>query len=252
MALDKKDILESGLLELYAIGALKQEDINLVEKALVDFPELKDELSKIEASLESYARLNAVKPSPAVKTDLLNKLGPDGVRIKPDTGNRSGMKTVSIILLLAAAIVSIYFGTRYNSLQESSNKAIAECDSTKVELQNRITRLEEILSANSRIIPINATEKYPQTQLYFHLDDVAQTNYIQIKQLPEISDDQRFQLWSLKSDQDPIPMELFAGTEDIIIPVSYISETNAYAITIESAEGAEVPDLDNLIGVFSI
>lgn len=62
-----EQILASGLLELYVIGDLSDQDSSLVEAKLIEFPALKKELHNIELSLEQYAFANAVEPDPTLK-----------------------------------------------------------------------------------------------------------------------------------------------------------------------------------------
>ena len=155
--------------------------------------------------------------------------------------------------LLAILIVSwTYYYKDHKSWKAEQSALIENCDTLANNLRSQIANLESLLSRDSRIIPVSPTDNYPETELYFHLNDNEQRNFIQIKNLPPLASNESFQLWSLKSDQAPIPLDVFEGEEDIYIPVSYVDATNAYAITIEARGGAESPNLEKLIGVFNI
>lgn len=60
------EIRESGILEMYVIGAATENECDWVEQAMADHPELKQELYEIELSLESYAKMYAVQPPDAL------------------------------------------------------------------------------------------------------------------------------------------------------------------------------------------
>lgn len=60
------EIRDSGLLEMYAIGAATDDECDKIERAIANHPELKQELHDIELSLESYAKAQAVKPPDAL------------------------------------------------------------------------------------------------------------------------------------------------------------------------------------------
>ena len=62
-----EEIIESGLLELYVVGDLSDQESTMIEAKLLEFPVLKKELLAIEESLEQYAFANAVDPDPTLK-----------------------------------------------------------------------------------------------------------------------------------------------------------------------------------------
>jgi mannose-6-phosphate isomerase-like protein (cupin superfamily) len=65
------EFIESGILELYVMGAASSEDVLTVEKMAAMHPEVKKELEQISLSLESYAQSHAVKPRASVKALLM-------------------------------------------------------------------------------------------------------------------------------------------------------------------------------------
>jgi len=256
MPLSEKNILESGLLDLYAIGSLGEDDRALIEEARDRYTALRHELHRIESALQKYARLHALPVDPAVKTALFEQL--DDPANRPVTGGKGkggGFRWrggVIILLLAGLAWQWLSYNKSINRLSEGFASSIDSCDNIRTGLEERITRLEQVLSAQSRIIPVVPTDNYPETDLYFHLGEQDSTNFLQIKNLPDLADNESFQLWSLKSDSDPIPLDVFQGSEGILIPVEFVEASNAYAITIEARGGAQQPNLEKLIGVFNI
>lgn len=63
--------LESGILELYVMGAATPDERREVEEMAAAHHEVREELDAISQSLEQYAQANAVKPHPTVKYLLL-------------------------------------------------------------------------------------------------------------------------------------------------------------------------------------
>ncbi len=68
------EILESGLLELYALGSLEVPEVRIVEDALSGDPLLVQELWRIEDTLLSFAQANAIEPNPTIKALLIAKI----------------------------------------------------------------------------------------------------------------------------------------------------------------------------------
>jgi len=72
--MDRDEILNSGLLELYSLGCLAPDETQLVETALSQDPLLAQDLQQIEETLLFYAQANAISPHPSVKPLLLAKI----------------------------------------------------------------------------------------------------------------------------------------------------------------------------------
>jgi len=60
--LNLKPYIESGILELYALNSLPSEERKGVERMLITYPELREELVAIEIALEKYAKASRVMP----------------------------------------------------------------------------------------------------------------------------------------------------------------------------------------------
>jgi len=65
------DIRNDALLERYLIGDLTIKEIDIVEKAFVEYSELKVELREIAQSFTTYALANAIEPDPITKPMLM-------------------------------------------------------------------------------------------------------------------------------------------------------------------------------------
>ena len=59
--MELKEFIDSGMLELYLIGALSAEEVSFVESMQKLHPSISSELAKIESFLEEYAMRNAVE-----------------------------------------------------------------------------------------------------------------------------------------------------------------------------------------------
>jgi anti-sigma-K factor RskA len=73
--LDLKQYISSGILELYAAGALSADEAREVEAMAEKHPEVKAELDAIESSLAGYAGAYSKNPRPELKKKILDKIG---------------------------------------------------------------------------------------------------------------------------------------------------------------------------------
>jgi len=69
-----QEYIASGILELYASGGLPVEERAEVEANLLQHPEIREELNRIEGTLESYAQLHATNPPAELKARILNSI----------------------------------------------------------------------------------------------------------------------------------------------------------------------------------
>lgn len=257
--MDVNELKSSGLLELYVLGQTSQEETALVETMLDQHPELKQEISEISNALEVYASTVAEPPSPSTKEKLMEEIRKNrssSARRNTSHFTKDGSIygwLAAILGLLSLGLAWLYFTKiqDYQSLQSAYEDYVIACDSIQRADSTIIARYEELKDPNNQIININATEKYPESNLYFHYNPVSGRNFLQIKNLPPIAANQSYQLWSLKGDQ-AIPLDVFQGDGDNLFEVLFEENSDAYAITIEPRGGQDTPTLDNMIGVIPV
>src|SRR4051812_43803030 len=66
-----KSFIESGILELYAMGSSSPKENDLEEEMAATFNEVREEIDLITEALECYALAHPVAPGPIVKPFLL-------------------------------------------------------------------------------------------------------------------------------------------------------------------------------------
>lgn len=72
--MDWKELIFSGLLELYALGDATAEQCIMIEEIMVVHNEVRIELNEIELALENYALSHSIEPDPIAKPFLLATL----------------------------------------------------------------------------------------------------------------------------------------------------------------------------------
>ncbi|MEE9374328.1 MAG: anti-sigma factor [Saprospiraceae bacterium] len=255
--MDLKDIRESGLLELYLIGAGSDEERKIVETAIEKYPELSKDINTISKSLEKFANIHGVTPSADLKGKILKSIESSSIKspISQTKTPNSVSNPVRTLLGLAAVMLGIlcfFLNNKIGNLNQDLQKIETECDSISQLSTIQYAFIENLQNPDNQIIKLVATDNYQETQLFLVYNDVNQKNYLQIQNLPTIASNQSFQLWSLKPNQAPIPLTVFQGSEGVFIPVDYEDGTATYAITIEPFGGQKSPTLEHLIGTVSI
>lgn len=255
MGLSLTDLRASGLLELYVIGELSPREHAQVEEAIQSYPELKQELQDIEQTLQQLAFAKTIPPNSRVLTHTLAAI--PGVKINPIALPAAPRNWAALgLLLLSFALLSsaVYFwnlnkqtSAQLASVQAERNDCLAQQEATKAP----IAMLEDLQRSDNQIVKIGASDKYPSANVYLYLNNNTKRNYLTLSEMPALAADQSYQLWSLKANVDPIPLNVFDDAETII-PVAFEEGSANYAITIEQKGGATAPNLEELIGVFSV
>jgi len=256
--MDVEEIRESGILELYVAGELSGRQMDTVEGYVKEFPALKEDLISIGNALESYARMHEVPVSSTFKSNLLSAVQntSETTPIRPISPKRnSGWWAAAASVLLIVSAVSLYQYSQLNSqlaeLEKEKEKTVQTQAELLAEKEAEIAKFKALHTADSRVITLAATDKFQTSNVVMYLDDTSKKNYIELKDMPDISSDQSYQLWSLKAEVAPIPLNVFQGDEEIF-EVAYEEGTGTYAITIEPFGGQEAPSLENLIGTITI
>lgn len=262
------DIRESGMLEYYVLGLLSADETQRVEGYLIDFPELKEDVIEIERSMQSFAMENGIKPKRNFVDLITDEIGEeDSTKGKaagkssmssPTQSNGDGSlwRNIALVLGLMTAAAS-YFGyskhQEHKSLQSSYQNLKNNCNEEQSQLQEKLEMFEELNDPKNKVLSFAPTKGYDQTDLILHSNANRKKNYIQIRNLPAIANNQAFQLWSLKGPDDkPVPLNVFKDGDNYLIEVDYEVGTTTYAITIEKEEGVSSPTLTRLIGTVTV
>jgi len=249
------ELRESGLLELYVIGDLTSEQQREVELVIEQHPELSDEIQSIETALGSYALLHGVAPDPSLKGKILKQISGGGKDIPPSNDKKNGGWGLGLILASLLALGALAWGwmnrSQVSDLQDQLAILQQDCDSIVDAQGNRLAFYDGLFN-DSEVLVLSATPKYPSTNLFLYLNNTTQSNYLQAINLPDITPQQVFQLWSLKGTDAPIPLSTFSREGGIPQEIDFEGGTEVYAITIEPAGGSEAPNLDELIGTIPV
>lgn len=69
-----ENYISSGIIEMYVMGVLSDEESQEVRQLSSTYPEISAEIGRVSSTLENYARVNEKSPSPSVKPFLMATL----------------------------------------------------------------------------------------------------------------------------------------------------------------------------------
>lgn len=251
-------IIESGILETYALGLCSAAEQFEVERLLKESPELRAELAIIEAGIENWAMQNAVAPPSAVKAELLNKLSFEDQKTSTATVINIKPYKVLVAASITALVGSLIFnGLMWNKLQNAQstiaelserNSVMAEdLGVTKTNYTAAKEELAFITNADVKVIELLSADQIGSEKATIYWNRKSDEVVLAINALPKPPENKQYQLWAIV---DGVPVD--AGVFDIpeestsLQKMKSFKNAQAFAVTIENIGGSPTPSLETL------
>lgn len=254
MKMDSSYIKENGLLELYLLGELSQEETAQIEQILANDGELRAMKEEHELVFEKMAMENEVKPSSSVKGDLMQSIIAPIPESKPRTSffnsKLAFYAAASIALLLM--INSIRLFTQLSNSNSEMEQLRVETDALKEEIENMNNRLsitQELLAEinNPRVekLIMRGNSLSPNSVAVAYLNEEDKKVILNCSGLAELDENLTYQMWA-DVDGEMINMGVIPRDQEMIA-MTFIEDAESFNITIEPAGGNDHPTVERLI-----
>lgn len=261
--MQEKEIIESGLLELYALDALSGEDRAMVEDQLKHSELLQQEYNAIAKTLENYGAANSLVPPSgvleSVKEELGLRIGVEAVDVERKTDSTTNTKSLSFywavaasILLLVSAGINLLQNKNFNqlnqnylALQSESNQLIAQTASLKEDKGMMQSYIQEITSPETVQIIMGGTPKNESFLASVFWNKESKKIIIANHQVEPLESGKQYQLWALVDGQ-PVDLGVFDGVDSVKSMKVLGDNAQALAVTIEPKGGSISPTLSTM------
>ena len=278
-----KAYIESGILELYVLGELNEQEQHEVEAMAAQYPEVKQEISAIELAMEEYAIQHAVQPSLGLENKILEKIAlttvtstdvseniappvPQEIKIRPlyPEGYESKLKTLRIALVACAVLLIVAGIALYSAHTElgTAKEQIIALNQDKQKFANTVNYMKETNQElqtiadmpndpDWKIVKLAGTKMAPQAKMmvYWHTSG----RHVMVDNskmgLPKNDQAHQYQLWALVNGK-PVNLGVFdvkADTTHILLKMKEIGSAQAFAVTLEKRGGVASPTMDQMI-----
>jgi len=259
--LNVKTYIESGILEQYVLGKLPAAEAAEVTEFAQKYPEVQQELTSIEQTLEFYVFAQAISPPPGVLDRILQRIDADSVQIptksslisnaRPRTWSRLSAVGLAFALLAAVAgLAFLYFQNeklqdQVRTKQAQIDKAQVACDSISETLNVLQAEFGFVKNRNTR--PIVMTGKNGRAAVYVNSE--SGQVYLGNVQLRVPSTGKQYQLWAIV-DGKPTDMGVFdiPTQGNVFIKVPFVANAQAFAVSLEDVGGKPQPTEVVIIG----
>lgn len=263
--MDVKNYIESGILELYVAGALSEKENEEVHKIILQYPEVQEEVLKIESSIISLTAAASPSNSKHLFASIKSKLGLDNNNTRVIPIKQTFPSWIAYSGWAAALVVGVTLWWTVNEIDllkeqiqvvETNNEFMEEqiekANSDLVEAENLISVLRD---KDIITVPMAGQPVYPEAYAKVYWNKKANNIYLDAQGLPEPPRGKVYQVWSLKlSPLTPTSLgtiDNFRTDDNKIFTIPNPNESEAFGITLEPEGGSLTPTMDQLytIGV---
>ena len=262
-----KDIISSGLLELYVTGIATQEEVLQVEGWIQQFPEVREEVDAIRESMEAFVLSETRKPAASVKEKLFAQIN----RIE-NTGTITGdvpreysqgsapvvemaerrkfswIAAASIVLLLGSILANLMLYNKVNDLESQNAENVALLSQARDSASSMAGYLNVIQSRYSDLVALTGQQNAPDAAAKVYWIKNTGEVYIDPSNLPPAPEGKQYQFWGIV-DGKPVDggmIHLKSGETYQILKMKSFGKADAFAITLEKEGGSPTPDLTQL------
>lgn len=275
-----KEIIESGLIELYAMNALSAAETAQVEAWAAAFSEVRAEIEEAQSALELYAQAHAVEPSAGMKAkiianfeaDLAGNLKEKDIEDSKDSKNdiqtpkndplsttpqnTSSGFNFGKLLPWAIAAMSLVVAVSFFMKANNTTAQLSDCQKESAQLNDKqqvIVDLQQKMNVlrdtNTRSIDLKsagnpALPKGLLVKVYWNAKDKA--TLLTILNLPKPPKGKQYQLWAIEGANAPVDAGMIAYDVTAVQPMKGFEKVNTFAITLENEGGSVVPTLDQM------
>lgn len=257
-----KDYISTGVLESYVLGDVSEQERSEIEKNLQRYPELREELRKIEDAQEALLMRSAIRPGAQVKQAVMDSVSQRRTLMQRDDNvvtiarnDPARWWKFATAASVSAAIIASYMALDYKSRLNSTSRSLNDLMAQNRQMASdynvvnqKLDTIENALRVMDnpafRRVIMKGTENAKNALASVYWNEETNDVYLRVQNLREIAQDQQFQLWAIV-DGKPVD----AGTFDVstaLLKMKEISRASAFAVTIEPSGGSVSPTLETM------
>ncbi|MBS1606306.1 MAG: anti-sigma factor [Bacteroidetes bacterium] len=262
-----KDYIESGIIESYVMGLATESERAEFERLCAQYPELVAARRKFEESIEASAKEQALPTPPEVKVKIFEAIGKNAPSSLGSTSSnppnipsmqnsKNPVRGSGMLRFVAAAAIILLIGMvwLYFQAKQRNQDLVRENDGLKTQrdtAQNILNRIvqeqkQAIGDPNTTVVNMVGTKAAPRSSANVYWDSASSSVYLVVKNMPQLPNDQQYQLWAL-IDGKPNDLGVFDATNDkLILKMKDTKKAQAFAITIEKRGGSSSPTLEKM------
>lgn len=259
--MEAKEIISSGILELYATGIASRAEVVLVQQYVMQYAEVAAELTQIEAGMESYAKTFAAQPDHSVKGKIFARINNEENTASKvisliDNSSQPKAKIIeikpywkfataaSVALLFLSLVLNLLMYNQRNDTAKNLQRTEQELASLKEENKVMEGDMQVVQNKYSKPVSLHGLEAAPDAAAkIFWMENTGEV-YIDPSNLPETPTGMQYQLWVIV-DGKPVDGGMILtskkGDKYRIQKMKNFGKAEAFAVTLETQAGNTTP-----------
>lgn len=259
--MNTSEYIASGILEAYVLGSVTPQEKQEVECLSKIYPEIKTELTAIEETMETYAKMHEVKPSAQLKSKIFAQMNFDEeveessspLESKKEEVIEREVRVIPMWSKIAVA-ASVVFGLLFGWTYQNSQKISSELAEIKVKMGDEVSKkamTESVLALykDNKNVPmeLKGVEKSPDSKVMVFWNKEAEEMKLMVENLPAAPKGKQYQVWGIV-DGKPVDMGMIDLSFENKILAMKVPKGNiaAFAITLEKQGGSPTPTLEEM------
>ena len=268
-----KAYIESGILGLYVLGELCQDERARVEEMALKYPAVKAELNAIERLMEDIAGKNSIQPPDGLRSRPLNSLLTNLADDRPfPEKKRPAINTpapqvkinnfykyafadcLALLLVSVAALLNVYKKLQLSAEQVAVLSTQNQRFSKTVNYQTR--QLDMLRDTAYKIVKLLGTQKNASSAMMVAWSPAKKKVMIDLAGMNMPANDaaHQYQLWAIVAGK-PVNLGVFdvkADTTGMMKVMKPVAAPQTFAVTLEPRGGSASPHLENMVVIANI
>ena len=268
---EEKAYIESGILELYVLGQLNDQEQAEVEAMAQQYPEVKQEIEAIESAMEQYAVARAVQPTAGLDQKILANIqniqqasGRQAkvVPLQPNYESKIRVLRLALVACVALLVISVIALFSAHTELGAARNEIASLSADREQFTSTVNYLKQDNADLQKIADMNADPDWKAIKLagtamdpnakmvvYWHISG----NHVMMDKskmsLPVNDKNHQYQLWALVNGK-PVDLGVFdveTSHDGILANMKDIASAQTFAVTLEQRGGSPSPTMEQMI-----
>lgn len=239
--------LDTDLLEKYLLGTTTDEESFQVERYIAMYPEVKEEYDELQDNLEAFAKMHAINTPDGLKERIMT-------RIRGERAGRRRFFQYAVAASFAAclfAAASYFFYNQNQNLQQENEMVTNQIELLKQDMQAGLEDVRNqfivLQNKNTKKYTVKGNKKAKELKAVAYVNPVKKLSYINVSKLPNLPENQCFQMWAeVNGEMVNLGVLKEATGPDKLMPLPYGDSAVGY-ITIEPKGTSETPTVENIV-----
>ncbi len=245
--MNTKEYIASGILEAYVIGETTDQERKEVECLSKIYPEVKEELTRLELTMEAYAQAHAIPANRNLKEKIFAEINFEESE-NPEVLEQKIINLWPKVSIAAAVLLGVLaLGLFYQNNTMKQQMAMVKNENQK--MADEMSKDQKLISLfkETKMVKLKGVEKSPESLAMVFYDEKNASASIMVESLPKAPTGMQYQLWGIV-DGVPVDMGMIDNqSESKVLAMKNIKgKPAAFAITLEKQGGSPTPTLEEM------